>query len=98
VLLTWNDKGVEVLIAAGSRSTFGVNVTGWARGLEVSADGRGVVSHAGLVLLRQLAGRTALTAGLSRALASRQLLVHERGRVLADPATPTCLDISARAG
>src|SRR5262245_14608036 len=72
------------LLLPGSKSTLGVNVTGWARGLEVSADGRGVVSHAGLVLLRQLADRTALTAGLSRALASRRLLVHERGRRLAD--------------
>jgi hypothetical protein len=61
-----------------------VNVTGWSRGLEVTAGGRGIVSHAGLVLLRQLADRTGLTGGLSRALASRRLLVHDRGRVLAD--------------
>jgi hypothetical protein len=61
-----------------------VNVTGWPGGLEVTAGGRGIVSHAGLVLLRQLADRTGLTGGLSRALASRRLLVHDRGRVLAD--------------
>jgi hypothetical protein len=61
-----------------------VNVTGWSRGLEVTAGGRGIVSHAGLVVLRQLADRTGLTGGLSRALASRRLLVHDRGRVLAD--------------
>jgi DDE family transposase len=42
------------------------------------------VSHAGLALLRQLADRAGLTAGLSGALASRRLLVHDRGRVLAD--------------
>jgi hypothetical protein len=42
------------------------------------------VSHAGLVLVRQLADRTGLTAGLSQALASRRLLIHDRGRVLAD--------------
>ena len=42
------------------------------------------MSHAGLVLLRALADRTGLTAGLSKALASRRLLVHDRGRVLAD--------------
>jgi hypothetical protein len=42
------------------------------------------VSHAGLVLLRALADRTGLTAGLSKALADRRLLVHDRGRVLAD--------------
>jgi len=61
-----------------------VNVTGWSRGLEVTGGGIGVVSHAGLVLLRQLADKTGLAGGLSRALASDRLLVHDRGRVLAD--------------
>jgi hypothetical protein len=42
------------------------------------------VSHAGLVLLRALADNIGLTGGLSRALASDRLLVHDRGRVLAD--------------
>ena len=60
------------------------NVTGWSCGLEVSGGGRGVVSHAGLVLLRHLADRTGLTGGLSRALATPRILVHDRGRVLAD--------------
>jgi hypothetical protein len=44
-----------------------VNATGWSRGLEVSGGGAGVVSHAGLVLLRHLADKTGLTSGLSRA-------------------------------
>jgi DDE family transposase len=61
-----------------------VNTTGWLRGLEVTAGGTGIVSHAGLALLRALADKTGLTGGLSRALASRRLLVHDRGRVLAD--------------
>ena len=61
-----------------------MNVTAWSRGLEVSGGGTGVVSHAGLALLRQLADRTGLTAGLSKALASGRLLVHDRGRVLSD--------------
>jgi len=61
-----------------------MQVTGWARGLEVSGGGAGVVSHAGLVLLRHLADKTGLTDGLSRALASPRILVHDRGRVLAD--------------
>jgi len=61
-----------------------VHVTGWSRGLEVSDGGQGVVSHAGLVLLRHLADRTGLTGGLSRALATPRILVHDRGRVLAD--------------
>jgi hypothetical protein len=61
-----------------------VNTTGWSLGLEVTADGQGVVSHAGLALLRQLTDKTGLTAGLSRALATPRLLIHDRGRVMAD--------------
>jgi hypothetical protein len=61
-----------------------VNVTGWPEGLEVTGGGEGVVAHAGLVLLRGLADMTGLTGGLSRALASSRLLVHDRGRVAVD--------------
>ena len=43
-----------------------MHTTGWSRGLEVSGGGQGVVSHAGLVLLRHLADKTGLTGGLSR--------------------------------
>jgi hypothetical protein len=52
-------------------------------GLEVTGGGSGVVSHAGLVLLRQLADRTGLTAGLSSALPSPPG-GHDRGRVFSD--------------
>ena len=61
-----------------------MHITGWSKSLEVTADGRGVVSHAGLALLRQLADKSGLTGGLSRALASPRLLIHDRGRVMAD--------------
>ena len=61
-----------------------MNATGWSKGLDVSADGEGVVSHAGLVLLRQLADKSGLTRGLSGALACERLLIHDRGRVMAD--------------
>jgi Transposase DDE domain group 1 len=61
-----------------------VNTTGWLKGVRVTADGTGIVSHAGVALIRALADRTGLTARLSRALASDRLLVHDRGRVLAD--------------
>ena len=60
-----------------------MNATGWSRGLEVTGGGTGVVSHAGLVLLRELADRTGLTAGLSAALPS-PAGGHDRGRVFAD--------------
>jgi hypothetical protein len=58
-----------------------VNATGWSRGLEVTGGGTGIVSHAGLVLLRQLSDRTGLTAALPSPLGG-----HDRGRVLADRA------------
>ena len=61
-----------------------MKITGWSAGLEVTADGEGIVSHAGLALLRALADRTGLTRGLSRAVASPRLLIHDRGRVTAD--------------
>ena len=61
-----------------------MNVTGWSKGLEVSGGGAGVVSHAGLALLRHLADKTGLTGGLSAALATPRILVHDRGRVVAD--------------
>jgi len=61
-----------------------VKATGWLKGLEVTAGGSGIVSHAGLALLRALADNIGLTGGLSGALASRRLLVHDRGRVLTD--------------
>ena len=61
-----------------------MKTTGWLRGLKVTAGGTGVVSHAGVALIRALADNVGLTAGLSRALASARLLVHDRGRVLAD--------------
>jgi hypothetical protein len=67
-----------------SRSTCKVKATGWLKGLEVTGGGAGIVSHAGLALLRALADKTGLTAGLSKALASDRLLVHDRGQVMAD--------------
>ena len=60
-----------------------MNATAWSRGLEVTGGGTGVVSHAGLVLLRQLADRTGLTGGLSAALPSPDGGL-DRGRVFAD--------------
>jgi hypothetical protein len=55
--------------------------------LSVTADGVGVVAHAGSVGLRLLADRTGLTGGLSKAMARRSFTpVHDRGRVLVDVA------------
>lgn len=45
-----------------------MNRIGWDRGLDVAADGRGLVGHAGAVLLRRLADRVGLTSELATAL------------------------------
>jgi hypothetical protein len=81
---TWDDKGAGVLIQPGPGGTRAVSTASWLKGLQVTADGTGIVSHAGVALIRALADNIGLTAGLSRALASDRLLVHDRGRVLAD--------------
>jgi hypothetical protein len=56
------------------------------RRVKVSADGRGVVSHAGVGMLRELAYDTGLVAGVSSALADTYAgpWVHAPGRVFAD--------------
>jgi hypothetical protein len=61
-----------------------VNTTGWLKGLQVTGNGTGIVSHAGVALLQALSDRTGLTGGLSKALAAPRLLIHDRGRVTAD--------------
>ena len=60
--------------------------SGRRRRVKVSADGRGVVSHAGAGLLRELATGTGLAGGVSGALLDtcRGLPVHLPGQVFAD--------------
>ena len=61
--------------------------TSWSAGLSVTADGVGVVAHAGSVATRLLADRTGLTAELSKAMVRRDFNPgHDRGRVLTDVA------------
>lgn len=56
--------------------------------VEVTADGSGLVSHAGTVLLAELADRVGLTGPLSEALAGtrERRCAHDPGRVLRDVA------------
>jgi hypothetical protein len=58
------------------------------RTVEVTADGEGLVSHAGVALLVELADRVGLTAALSGALAEsrERRSAHDPGRVLRDVA------------
>jgi DDE superfamily endonuclease len=84
VLLTWDDKGCLGSYPFQFEEYFDMNATGWSRGLEVTGGGgTDVLSYAGLMLLRELADRTGLTAGLPAALPS-PAWGHDRGRVFAD--------------
>jgi hypothetical protein len=63
-----------------------VKRSGSGRRVKVSADGRGVVSHAGTALLRELASETGLVGAVTGALANtyRGFPVHMPGQVFAD--------------
>jgi len=66
--------------------------TRWDYGLRVAADGRGLVGHAGAVLLRQLADRCGLTAALGPALArAGKSPLIDRGVVLVSVAAAIAL-------
>ena len=61
--------------------------TSWSAGLSVTADGVGVISHAGAIAPRLLADQVGLAAELSGAMARRDFIpIHDRGRVLIDTA------------
>lgn len=61
--------------------------TSWSSGLSVTADGVGVVAHAGSVGRCLLADRIGLTSELSKAMSRRSFVpVHDRGRVRVDVA------------
>jgi hypothetical protein len=52
--------------------------------VDVTADGEGLVSHAGSVLLARVADKTGLTRALSRALSRERRGGHDRGQVVRD--------------
>lgn len=61
--------------------------TSWSSGLSVTADGVGVISHAGAIAPRLLADQVGLTTELSKAMTRRRFApIHDRGRVLIDVA------------
>jgi hypothetical protein len=69
-----------------------MKLNGWDRALKVTADGKGLVGHAGAILLRKAADQLGLTAGLSAALrkkGSSPLL--DRGTVLVSLAAAIAL-------
>jgi DDE family transposase len=65
---------------------------GWDHALKVAADGKGLVGHAGAVLLRKAADQLGLTAGLSAALVKKgSSPLLDRGTVLASLAVAIAL-------
>ena len=65
---------------------------GWAHALKVTADGTGLVGHAGAILLRKVADQSGLTAGLSAALRRKGTSpLLDRGTVLVSMAAVIAL-------
>jgi Transposase DDE domain group 1 len=65
---------------------------GWDHALKVTADGKGLVGHAGAILLRKAADQLGLTAGLSAALLRKGTSpLLDRGTVLASLAIAIAL-------
>ena len=69
-----------------------MQLNGWDRGLKVTAEGKGLVGHAGAVLLRKASDQAGLTAGLSAALRKKDSSpLLDRGTVLASLAVAIAL-------
>src|SRR5262249_29318677 len=62
------DYGLPHLAISGIGAPFAMQHNGWDHALKVTADGAGLVGHAGAVLLRKAADQTGLTGQLSAAL------------------------------
>jgi Transposase DDE domain group 1 len=75
-----------------------VKDTSWAHALEVTADGNGLVGHAGAILLRMLADRAGLTFELDSALALKGTFpLISRGVVLVSTAISIAMGATAMA-
>jgi hypothetical protein len=69
-----------------------MQLNGWDHGLKVTSDGKGLVGHAGAVLLRKAADQAGLTGHLSAALRRKGTApLLDRGIVLASVAVSIAL-------
>jgi hypothetical protein len=76
---------------------FVMKLNGWDRALKVTTDGKGLVGHAGAILLRKAADQLGLTAGLSAALRKKGTSpLLDRGTVLASLAVAIALGATSR--
>src|SRR5260370_26631217 len=66
--LALGDYGVSARLNSRTGALFAMQHNGWDHALKVTADGAGLVGHAGAVLLRKAADQAGLTAQLSAAV------------------------------
>jgi Transposase DDE domain group 1 len=83
----------RVISVSEPEGTFRVNNSARTARVQVSADGRGLVSHAGAVLLWETMRVTGLARGLSDGLARWRAprAVHDPGKIVADLAAAVAL-------
>jgi Transposase DDE domain group 1 len=81
------------VLSVRAEGTFGMNDSARSRRVAVSADGRGLVSQAGAVLLRETMRVTGLGGGLAAALEPWRAprAVHDPGKIVADLAAALAL-------
>jgi len=90
--LRWEIRGYHTHASSKLGALFAMQHNGWDHALKVTADGTGLVGHAGAVLLRKAADQTGLTSQLSAALLKKgSSPVLDRGTVLASLATAIAL-------
>jgi hypothetical protein len=79
-------------LARGTGVPFTMQRNGWDHALKVTADGKGLVGHAGAILLRKAADQAGLTAALSSALRKKGTSpLLDRGIVLVSMAAAIAL-------
>src|SRR5712691_7170241 len=90
--LVLGDYGLPHLVSSGTGALFAMQHNGWDHALKVTADGAGLVGHAGAVLLRKACDQAGLTAQLSAALRKAgNSPVFDRGIVLVSMAAAIAL-------
>lgn len=89
--LFWEIRGYHTHVSR-TGALFAMEHNGWDHALKVTADGTGLVGHAGAVLLRKVTDQVGLTAGLSAALRSKGASpLLDRGVVLVSLAAAIAL-------
>jgi hypothetical protein len=90
--LVLGDYGLPHALIPGTGALLAMQHNGWDHALNVTADGAGLIGHAGAILLRKAAGQAGLTAQLSAALRRKDRApLFDRGIVLVSLAAAIAL-------